>query len=64
MSYHKIRVAYTVTFECTVLAKGGEDVGDLVRDIDIPEGGIHESAYRENTFDVIEVHDPREASNE
>ena len=56
----KIRVVYTVTYECDVVWGGGESREDAIRDIDIPEGGANASVYCEGSFDVVEVHDPKE----
>ena len=54
------RVIYTVTFECDIYIGDDEDEQDAISNIDIPEGGINDSVYCENTFDIIEVHYPDE----
>lgn len=60
----KYRVVYTATFECdVVLPDGCEDeasLADATSDIDIPEGGKNGSVYCENTFDIIEIHNPED----
>ena len=54
------RVVYQVTFECDVAWEEGEDEQDAISGIDIPEGGSNGSVYCENSFKIIEVHNPEE----
>jgi hypothetical protein len=48
----KYRVVYTVTLECDMEVKEGDDFQDAISNIDIPEGGSNNSVYCENTFRV------------
>lgn len=56
----KARVVYTVTYECDIYISDDEPEQDAISNIDIPEGGVNNSVYCENTFDVIEVHYPED----
>ena len=58
------KVRYTVNYDCTVLVpeETGEDenlysedylLEDLTSDIDIPEGGVNDSRYVKDSFNVI-----------
>ena len=58
------KVRYTVSYDCTVLVpeETGEDenlysedylLEDLTSDIDIPEGGVNDSRYVKDSFNVI-----------
>lgn len=58
----KRRVVFTATFECEIeFDPETEDEQDAISNIDIPEGGINTSIYCENSFDIIEVHNPNES---
>ena len=49
-----ITVRYSVEYECELEVSSEEDVEDRISDIDIPEGGRHNSRYVANSFEVIE----------
>ena len=50
----KITVRYSVEYECELEVSSEECVEDRIADIDIPEGGRHNSRYVTNSFEVIE----------
>jgi hypothetical protein len=50
----KITVRYSVEYECQLDISPEEDLEDRISDIDIPEGGSHNSRYVSNSFEVIE----------
>jgi hypothetical protein len=54
-SHKRMRVLYTVQFECDVVLEEGDDYQDAISNIDIPEGGRNGSVYCENSFDIIEA---------
>ena len=56
----KFRVVYSVKFECDVVIEDGEDEQDALSNIDIPEGGKNGSVYCEDSFEVVEIHNPEE----
>ena len=58
------KVRYTVSYDCTVLVPEETDedenlysedylLEDLTSDIDIPEGGVNDSRYVKDSFNVI-----------
>lgn len=58
------KVRYTVNYDCTVLVPEETDedenlysedylLEDLISDIDIPEGGVNDSRYVKDSFNVI-----------
>ena len=58
------KVRYTVRYDCTVLVPEDTDedenlysedylLEDLTSDIDIPEGGVNDSRYVKDSFNVI-----------
>lgn len=49
------KVTYSVTFEATISDEDNMDFDDLMSEIDIPEGGMHNSEYQEDSFELIEV---------
>lgn len=54
------KVIYTVTFETEVTVPDGENVNDVICDIEIPESEVsipasEASRYVENSFEVNEV---------
>lgn len=51
----KYRVVYTVTMECDVVVKEGEDFQDAISNIDVPEGGQNNSVYCEGSFEIAEA---------
>lgn len=46
----KIIVNYSVEYECELELSSEEDLEDRISDIDIPEGGRHNSRYVSNSF--------------
>lgn len=61
----KYKVTYSATFQAVVaLDTDLDSIDDVVSDIDIPEGGQHNSVYKEDSFDVINVEPFDEDSNE
>lgn len=46
----KITVRYSVEYECELDISPEENVEDRISDIDIPEGGCHNSKYVLNSF--------------
>ena len=51
----KITVNYSVEYECELEISPEEDLEDIISDIDIPEGGRHNSRYVTNSFEVIDL---------
>ena len=51
----KITVRYTVEYECELEVSSEEDVEDRIADIDIPEGGRHNSRYVADSFWTCQV---------
>lgn len=51
----KVQVSYTVSYTAEVEAHDLQDLvrSDLLRDIDIPEGGINNSRYIRDTFEPL-----------
>lgn len=52
----KLKVRYSVTFECILETSGDiteEDLHDAIPDIDIPEGGMDRSVYVPDSFEVL-----------
>lgn len=58
------KVRYTVSYDCTVLVPEETDedenlysedylLEDLISDIDIPEGGVNDSRYVKDSFNII-----------
>jgi len=60
MKAERLRVVYSVTFECDVLVEDGEDEQDAISNIDIPEGGRNGSVYCEDSFEILEIHNREE----
>ena len=51
----KITVNYSVEYQCELELSSEEDLEDIISDIDIPEGGRHNSRYVTNSFEVIDL---------
>ena len=46
----KIIVRYSVEYECELEVSPEDDLEDVISDIDIPEGGRHNSRYVSDSF--------------
>jgi hypothetical protein len=53
----QVRVRYTVAYECVldISNTSPDEMGDILSDIDIPEGGKHNSSYVSQTFEVVKI---------
>jgi hypothetical protein len=50
-----IRVRYQVVFEALMEVDDGENLDDAASEVEIPEGGEHNSKYEVDTFEVLKI---------
>ena len=59
----KIKIEYKVTFKGTVTLEDGEELSDVIANMDIPEGGVNNSVYQQDSFELIKKTEVHEGEN-